>query len=208
MAPLCSAGRTAYRGREPPQFCQPHTIARCEGSDKSARAATIFIHNGAPQALVGCLGRLRSLGQQAGAGTRASYQSLEPPIRWPGHESLLSPRPLRCGACHGPHPEAPFAEGKGPRRMIQRALQLRPSPPSPSPDLIRGQGRLSRRRASRGFFVRAWKRAQPRRLGSYSFELVDPERTPGPLKPRRVRSGRREARIGPRDQACFFFQTA
>ena len=55
MAPLFSAGRTAYRGRKPPQFCQPHTIARCERSDKSARAATIFIHNGAPQALVGCL---------------------------------------------------------------------------------------------------------------------------------------------------------
>jgi hypothetical protein len=29
-----------------------HTIARCEGSEKSARAATtIFIHNGAPQTL-------------------------------------------------------------------------------------------------------------------------------------------------------------
>jgi hypothetical protein len=54
MVPLCSAGRTAIRGREPPQFYQPCTIARCEGSDKSARAATIFIDNGAPQALVGC----------------------------------------------------------------------------------------------------------------------------------------------------------
>jgi hypothetical protein len=32
-------------------FYQPRTIARCEGSGKSARAATIFIHNGAPQAL-------------------------------------------------------------------------------------------------------------------------------------------------------------
>ena len=54
MVPLCSAGRTAIRGREPPQFYQPCAIARCEGSDKSARAATIFIDNGAPQALVGC----------------------------------------------------------------------------------------------------------------------------------------------------------
>ena len=52
MVPLCSAGRTANRGREPRQFYQPHTIARREGSDKSARAATpIFTHNGAPQAL-------------------------------------------------------------------------------------------------------------------------------------------------------------
>src|SRR5208283_5739979 len=35
-------------------FVSLSTIARCEGSDKSARAATIFIHNGAPEALVGC----------------------------------------------------------------------------------------------------------------------------------------------------------
>ena len=56
MAPLCSAGRTPNRGRQPPQFCKPHTVARREGSDKSARAATIFIHNGAPQALVGSQG--------------------------------------------------------------------------------------------------------------------------------------------------------
>ena len=34
-------------------FVSLSTTARCEGSDKSARAATIFIHNGAPQALVG-----------------------------------------------------------------------------------------------------------------------------------------------------------
>src|SRR5574337_611812 len=55
MVPLCSAGRTAYRGREPPQRCQPqHGPPSC-GSDKPARAATIFIHNGAPQALVDCL---------------------------------------------------------------------------------------------------------------------------------------------------------
>jgi hypothetical protein len=33
------------------------TVARCQGSDKSARAATpIFTHNGAPRALVGGLG--------------------------------------------------------------------------------------------------------------------------------------------------------
>ena len=34
-------------------FVSLSTIARRVGSDKSARAATIFIHNGAPQALVG-----------------------------------------------------------------------------------------------------------------------------------------------------------
>src|SRR5208283_2216376 len=33
-------------------FVSLSTIARCKGSDKSARATTIFIHNGAPQALV------------------------------------------------------------------------------------------------------------------------------------------------------------
>jgi len=27
MIPLCGAGRTPNRGCEPPQFCQPHTIA-------------------------------------------------------------------------------------------------------------------------------------------------------------------------------------
>ena len=32
------------------------TIARPRGSDKSVRAATIFIHNGAPQALIDCSG--------------------------------------------------------------------------------------------------------------------------------------------------------
>ena len=59
MAPLCSAGRTAIRGCEPQQICRPDTIARRRGSNKSARAATlIFTHNGAPQALVGCYGRL------------------------------------------------------------------------------------------------------------------------------------------------------
>jgi hypothetical protein len=42
MIPLCGAGRTPNRGRQPPELCQPHTIARCEGSDKSARAATPF----------------------------------------------------------------------------------------------------------------------------------------------------------------------
>ena len=37
-------------------FVSLSTIARRVGSDKSARAATIFIHNGAPQALVGSQG--------------------------------------------------------------------------------------------------------------------------------------------------------
>jgi hypothetical protein len=36
------------------------------------------------------LSRLRSLGQLAGAGARASHQRLEPPIRWAACESLLS----------------------------------------------------------------------------------------------------------------------
>src|SRR5271156_4975743 len=55
MVPLRSAGRTAYRGRKPPQRCRPQHDRPSRGSDKSARPATIFIHNGAPQALVGCL---------------------------------------------------------------------------------------------------------------------------------------------------------
>ena len=37
-------------------FVSLSTIARCEGSDKSARAATIFTDNGAPQPLVACQG--------------------------------------------------------------------------------------------------------------------------------------------------------
>ena len=37
-------------------FVSLSTIARCEGSDKSARAATIFTDNGAPQALVASQG--------------------------------------------------------------------------------------------------------------------------------------------------------
>jgi hypothetical protein len=53
MVPLCSAGRTPKLGCKPPELCQPGTIAPCGGSDKLARAATIFIQNGAPQALVG-----------------------------------------------------------------------------------------------------------------------------------------------------------
>src|SRR5271157_5607699 len=55
MVPLRSAGRTAYRGREPPQRCQPRHGHPPRGSDNSARVATIFIYNGAPPALVGCL---------------------------------------------------------------------------------------------------------------------------------------------------------
>ncbi len=58
MVPLRSAGRTAYRGRKPPQRCRPQHDRPSRGSDKSARPTTIFIHNGAPQALVRCLGRL------------------------------------------------------------------------------------------------------------------------------------------------------
>jgi hypothetical protein len=54
MAPLCSAGRTPNRGRQPPELCQPHTVAHREGSDQLARAASIFIHTSAPQAPVAC----------------------------------------------------------------------------------------------------------------------------------------------------------
>src|SRR5271156_4759919 len=55
MVPLCSAGRTVYRGRKPPQRFQPQHDRPWRASDKPARAATIFTHNGAPKALVGCL---------------------------------------------------------------------------------------------------------------------------------------------------------
>jgi hypothetical protein len=56
MVPLCNAGRTVYRGRKPPQRFQPQHGRPWRASDKPARAATIFTHNGAPKALVGCLG--------------------------------------------------------------------------------------------------------------------------------------------------------
>ena len=52
MAPLSSEGQTANRGCEPPQFCQPQHDRQWRNSEKSARAATIFIHNGAPQAVL------------------------------------------------------------------------------------------------------------------------------------------------------------
>jgi hypothetical protein len=48
-----AAQALASRGRS---FVSLSTIARREGSDKSARAATIFIDNGAPQALVASQG--------------------------------------------------------------------------------------------------------------------------------------------------------
>ena len=54
-------------------FVSLSTIARCEGSDKSARAATIFIHNGAPQALVGCYVRRRRCQTKA---TPTNYRSM------------------------------------------------------------------------------------------------------------------------------------
>ena len=61
MVPLCSAGRTVYRGRKPPQRFQPQHDRPWRASDKPARAATIFTHNGAPKALVGCLGAIQAL---------------------------------------------------------------------------------------------------------------------------------------------------
>jgi hypothetical protein len=51
--PLRSAGRTGYRGREPPQNLPASTRPPLRGSDKPARPTTIFIHNGAPQAQLG-----------------------------------------------------------------------------------------------------------------------------------------------------------
>ena len=55
MVPLCSAGRTAYRGRKPPQIRQPqHDRLSLRLRQTGSRRHTIFIHNGAPQALVGC----------------------------------------------------------------------------------------------------------------------------------------------------------
>ena len=56
-----AAGRTAFRGCEPPQSCQPQHDRPSRGSDKPARAATIFIHSGAPQARVGYLGHATRL---------------------------------------------------------------------------------------------------------------------------------------------------
>jgi hypothetical protein len=71
MAPPCSAGRTPNRGRQPPQLCQPHPIARRQGADQSARPATVFIHTGALPALVGAQasGRRAKTGPALG-GTR------------------------------------------------------------------------------------------------------------------------------------------
>ncbi len=48
MVPLCGAGRTVIRGREPPQGLSASARSPRKGSDKTARPATIFIHNGAP----------------------------------------------------------------------------------------------------------------------------------------------------------------
>ena len=62
MIPSRSAGRTAYRGHEPPQTCQPQHDRPSRGSDKPARGATIFTH-GAPQALIGCFEKRRPVSQ-------------------------------------------------------------------------------------------------------------------------------------------------
>ena len=54
MVPLAARAGLPLGVASHRSFVSLSTIARCEGSDKSARAATIFIHNGAPEALVGC----------------------------------------------------------------------------------------------------------------------------------------------------------
>src|SRR5271157_2950152 len=48
MVPLCGAGRTDNRGRQPPQGKSASARSPRQGSDKTARPATIFTHNGAP----------------------------------------------------------------------------------------------------------------------------------------------------------------
>jgi hypothetical protein len=82
MVPLRSAGRTAYRGREPAQSRQPQHDRPSRGSDKPARVATIFIHNGAPQALVGCLERVAEL-------SRLRHRALPKILREGVHHRLV-----------------------------------------------------------------------------------------------------------------------
>src|SRR5271165_2236383 len=48
MVPLCGAGQTVNRGRQPPQGKSASARSPRQGSDKTARPATIFTHNGAP----------------------------------------------------------------------------------------------------------------------------------------------------------------
>src|SRR5271166_5290694 len=48
MVLLCGAGRTDNRGRQPPQGKSASARSPRQGSDKTARPATIFTHNGAP----------------------------------------------------------------------------------------------------------------------------------------------------------------
>ena len=49
-----AAGPDCQSGSQATAVMSASHDRRCVGSDKSARATTIFIHNGAPQALVGC----------------------------------------------------------------------------------------------------------------------------------------------------------
>ena len=89
-----SIGVASHRSRFQPQHDRPW-----RASDKPARAATIFTHNGAPKALVGCPGTsersLRSLGPPpAGcaprpAGPRASHWATP----------AGNPRSLQTGSC-------------------------------------------------------------------------------------------------------------
>jgi hypothetical protein len=62
MVPLCSAGRTAYRGRKPPQRCQPQHDRRREAPTNRPAPPPFSPIMAAPQALVGCLALIRGAG--------------------------------------------------------------------------------------------------------------------------------------------------
>ena len=65
-------GRRPFAGRwgevwgRRPKACYENSRKGAEGSDKSARTATIFTDNGAPQALVACQGGERTYGGRVG----------------------------------------------------------------------------------------------------------------------------------------------
>ena len=105
-------------------FVSLSTIARREGSDKSARAATIFIHNGAPQALVGSQAEAwrRSPQRRRGDGD-ADHQ------RW-----SLGARAGRGGVLVHIPPIRPRAGGQGPRYVPSATGAVLPFRwPSPCP---------------------------------------------------------------------------
>ena len=132
MVPLCSAGRTAYRGCWPPQRCQPQHDRPSRGSDKPARAATIFIHNGAPQALVGCFDRVPSekLGEEDVCIRikfgRAFDESLGPSGRSCDRDGVRRESSERHRSQHSAH--------EGCRRGARPHLILRDRPPAVKED--------------------------------------------------------------------------